>query len=701
MNLRNIQKSSFPCLLRGRLCEGSNPFEFNGLWIPAFAGMTKYFFRCFMLFLVPTLCVGMPDLIEKNRCVWKCLIIFKQVLGRLVLSLRSPTYKLFKPFIVGLHSSAQPTIWFSYSIIPSSQAPETANIENYVIPAKAVIQKLLVLLFLCLYALCGIKTKNTSLVPTLCVGMPDLIEKNRCVWKCLIIFKQVLGRLVLSLRSPTYKLFKPFIVGLHSSAQPTIWFSYSIIPSSQAPETANIENYVIPAKAVIQKLLVLLFSCLYALRGIKTKNTSLVPTLCVGMPDLIEKNHCVWKCLTIKKIAILITILFAFTSISYADSPTKPSVSKSTYNILIKAEKLNSEKKHTDAIAILNKHILKLDNENYDKALALKLLAYSYVQANKKQKSINAFEQAIAAKALSNNQRLMLKRQISSLYIEQNSYKKALQHMLDILKQPQATKSEDYLMCGYIYIQQKKPEKALPYINLALEKNRKPQISWLQIKVAALYELKKYNQAADTVINILAIKPQKPETYWRQLASFYALSHKKKRSLAITEIINKLEFTKDKKDYLYLASLLNHNNLPYSAAAFLEVAVAKNIISKDNSLIKKIGDYWWTAREYKKAIATYKTLPIKNRRYSEITKRVSETLFLQREWKNALFWLDIYAKNCSRKEVSIILYRIADCYKNLKEYSKASTSLYKALDYASDEKQRELILSAISEVQNR
>ena len=78
-------------------------------------------------------------------------------------------------------------------------------------------------------------------------------------------------------------------------------------------------------------------------------------------------------------------------------------------------------------------------------------------------------------------------------------------------------------------------DRSIPYAVKAISLAEKPKATWFQLLAANHYELKQYSDAAQALISMTTIWPNKP-SYWEQLAGVYMVMEKPQLALASLKI---------------------------------------------------------------------------------------------------------------------------------------------------------------------
>lgn len=277
-------------------------------------------------------------------------------------------------------------------------------------------------------------------------------------------------------------------------------------------------------------------------------------------------------------------------------------ISPWVYKQLSKAEGLIAKQAYPQARQKIQKILPELDKNSYEKAITLRSLASVYALENQYQKAAKSLEQAIATKALSEEQNQEALLNLGQLYMATEQYQKAVNKLNPWLKQhPDTKETQVRILLANAYAQLKQYRKALPYIEYVIKHAKKPKESWLQLNLALHYELENYSAAAAVLRQLVAQYPDKKD-YWQQLASMYQQLQQASKALTIKHLAYKKGFIKSEAELLQLFNLFLYTKQPYQAANLLNKELDRQGVKQTAAHWELLANAWTRAREYKKAI---------------------------------------------------------------------------------------------------
>jgi tetratricopeptide (TPR) repeat protein len=146
--------------------------------------------------------------------------------------------------------------------------------------------------------------------------------------------------------------------------------------------------------------------------------------------------------------------------------------------------------------------------------------------------------------------------------------------------------------------------QTLQAIDQAISIEPAPVETWYQLKLASLYELKQYPQAAATLELMIAQWPEK-KLYWTQLAQAYSSLQQNDKALAVAALAYRKKLMTTQADITYLTSLYANANVPYKAAAILQQAIEDKVVESSEKFWTLAADLWYRSEELEKALTAY------------------------------------------------------------------------------------------------
>jgi tetratricopeptide (TPR) repeat protein len=277
-----------------------------------------------------------------------------------------------------------------------------------------------------------------------------------------------------------------------------------------------------------------------------------------------------------------------------------------TWKRLSKIHDQVSAEDYQGATEELNKMLEHSAGDDYLQAVIYQALAQVEWSLEKYDTALKFFEKTIELDALPNHAHFALMYQISHIYFMQDRFDDALQRLELWFCTAPADKidSAAYVLKASILVQMKNYREALQAIEMAIDKEPKPQEGWYQLKLAAHYELEQYPLAAETLELMISHWPD-TKSYWTQLAQTYFNLKQDDRALAITALAYRKQLLDSQTDIIYLSNLYSNSEVPYKAADVLQKGIEDGIVESTERMWTSVGANWYSAEELEKALGAY------------------------------------------------------------------------------------------------
>ncbi|SEP67447.1 Tetratricopeptide repeat-containing protein [Solimonas aquatica] len=361
-------------------------------------------------------------------------------------------------------------------------------------------------------------------------------------------------------------------------------------------------------------------------------------------------------------------------------APPQPvaSMSDATYDAVRRATDLLAQKKQDEAIAKLSAFTER--GEPFDKAMIQYNLGVAYSAKEAYLPAAEAFAKALAFKVLPQNQSEQLQFNLGQLYVAAGQYEKGTQALQQYLAQACGTVApEAHMFLASALAEQKRYEEAIPQVDLALSKVKAPKENWLQFKLGAQYEMKQYREAAETLLLLISLKPDKPD-YWKQLSGVLLEMDDKAQALAVMALAERQGFINKPADLFNLYNIYMIIDVPVKAGLLMEQALAEEKIPADEKSLEAVANAWINAREADKAEAALKRVAAVADR-GEYYFRLGGMYGDQERWKESREMLELALAKGNLKRPGDVHFRIAVADYRLGDLKSAVASLQKAQGY--------------------
>lgn len=395
-------------------------------------------------------------------------------------------------------------------------------------------------------------------------------------------------------------------------------------------------------------------------------------------------NHC------LKPLAVVAALTCGLGSVSAWAAPaageceqssTGSGMSEPFYKAMEKVNEQIANKQYAPAIDQLKK-MLAGNVSDYEKANAYYNLGYAYSLQDNLNAAGSAFVSALDLNSLPAQQQEQLKFNAGQTFIVDKNYDKGIPLIEDFIGNKCVPVPADaYVFLASAYAEQKQFRKAITQIDQAIAKSGKPKESWVQLKLAAYFELKDYKGAADALVQLIAMAPTKPD-YWRQLSGIFLELKQDKDALATLALAERQGMLSKPNEIKNLYNVYMMLEIPYKAGALIEKAMKDGTLPRNEDNLKLLSDAWINAREADKAEATLKTLAeqsSKGEYYYKLGAMFGDT----ERWKDSIDMLQKgIDKGLTDRYEGDSWMRIAVAYYNLNEVDPAIKALKQAKRYS-------------------
>ena len=296
----------------------------------------------------------------------------------------------------------------------------------------------------------------------------------------------------------------------------------------------------------------------------------------------------------------------------YAADCSKPREAKGTvsnsFATAVQQAAAQIEKKdYGTAISALTK-MAQSDVSAYEKAVAYYNLGYAYSAKGDNKNAATAFKQALDQDAMPQKQYEQLLYNTGQLFVANGDYAQGTRLLERYLADTCSPISPDvYIFLASAYSEQKQFAKALPYVDQAIAKSPKPKESWYQLKLAIHFEQKQYKPAAETLVKLISIVPDKPD-YWKQLSGILWQMNEDTESLAVLALAERQGFLQKPNEIKNLYNIYMVVGVPFKAGLFLQEALDKGRLPADERNLNDLANAWINARETDRAAGVLRKL---------------------------------------------------------------------------------------------
>ncbi len=365
-----------------------------------------------------------------------------------------------------------------------------------------------------------------------------------------------------------------------------------------------------------------------------------------------------------------------------------------TYEVLSDVQTDMEKFAYDSAKSKLNKLIQSGKLKDYDSAVSYQTLGYVENGLGNFEAAAAAFEKALRLNKLPEDVTHTLLYSTAQLLIHIQKPEAGLKYLAKWFAKEPKPQAEAHIVAASAYYQTENYKQLIFHVEKALALSAKPPLNWYELLLAAYYETKNLDKAAELLEIILTAYPDKRD-YWIQLASIYQQLKREKKALAVYELAYARELL-DKEDILQLVRSYLYLEMPYKAGSLLEKELAIGGVDDNQKSLKLLVDCWLLAQETEKAESVLREL-ITRFNDDEVRLRLAQLYVDAAQWQKTVDLLDVEFKSDNQKlksELNLLL-GIASYYQD--QLSKASSAFTRALSSKETEEQARWWLKHIEE----
>ncbi|SHI14809.1 tetratricopeptide repeat protein [Ferrimonas marina] len=260
---------------------------------------------------------------------------------------------------------------------------------------------------------------------------------------------------------------------------------------------------------------------------------------------------------------------------------------------------LYDEEKVDEAIEVL----LGLSpRSEYDKAYVNRFIAnLAAAQEERQELAQERINAALAANILSNQDHGQLLRLKGDLAVQNEQYEVSLAAFQEWMAFTCDENDMVYLRMAVASSELKQFDDVIRYADDALRTKGEPDRNIYLLKMGAYYEQKKFAEAAGELEQLLVHFPDNAKL-WVQLAQLYLLAEDNQRALYTLDMAFRNDLLDSGSELRLLSQLMLQRELPYSSAVIQEFALERELLERDEDVLRGIGSAYFQARETALAI---------------------------------------------------------------------------------------------------
>ncbi|KAA9130780.1 tetratricopeptide repeat protein [Marinihelvus fidelis] len=280
-------------------------------------------------------------------------------------------------------------------------------------------------------------------------------------------------------------------------------------------------------------------------------------------------------------------------------------LNEQTYRQLEQAYELVGEERYNDAYEIFTR-LKGRANGDYVQSILSQALGQTEWARGNYDAALREMERAVELNGLPDETHYALMYQIAQLYFMQERLDDALAALdLWFCKVPEEKRVDTaYVLKASILAQKEDWGGVVEAIDQAISLGDAPREDWYRLKLAALFELERYPEAAETLEILVAGWPDKKD-YWLQLSNIYIQLQDNAKALSVSALAYRRGMMTTQADILLLANLYAMQDVPYKAAQVLQKGLEDGIVEGSERYWTLAGDTWYSAEEFDRALGAF------------------------------------------------------------------------------------------------
>ena len=316
---------------------------------------------------------------------------------------------------------------------------------------------------------------------------------------------------------------------------------------------------------------------------------------------------------------------------SHAEENGEYLLSEKLYQPLQEIQKLMDENKYPEARTKLAE-LLTRDLSNYEKAVLNQTLGYIYNAMEQYSEALDAFVTSLEFGALPDDVTLNLTYIIAQLYAQQGDLKQSRDYLETWLNKTPRPGVDAHIFAATVYYQLEEYADMVPHLKQALRTSEDPENYWYEMLFVAYYELEQYENASNTLVNMIKRFPEKSD-YLLYLANTYLQADNNRKAIAVYELADKKNLLTE-IEIKQLVNLYLVENIPHKAALFLEEKLGKNFIPRSRENLDLLANSWIRSNEDDKALQVLNDIAQMSGD-PDVYLRIGQIYFKQHRWEKA------------------------------------------------------------------
>jgi tetratricopeptide (TPR) repeat protein len=323
----------------------------------------------------------------------------------------------------------------------------------------------------------------------------------------------------------------------------------------------------------------------------------------------VSKKFYAYRIVSVSKIVTLLmfSISCSLGLISF-NATANQSLSPKTYQALNDIQALLAENKFSEVengLEDLEENL----SPGFGLALTYQIHAQLFLAQENRMQALNYFNKALALEAMKATQAVSLATNVAQLYLADSQIVEAisvLQIRIEAAEKEKvgSTNSMAFITLGSAFQLKQDFNNAIRWLKQGIDRTKQPRENWLQMLMAAYYQLKQYPEAIRVLDQLIVINETKEE-YWLQQASLQQMLNKPKEALNVLQLANVRNILVKEDGLIILVQLLIAEGAPERAGRVLQELLEQEKIALNDENWKLLASAWLQSRERKQAITAF------------------------------------------------------------------------------------------------
>ena len=310
---------------------------------------------------------------------------------------------------------------------------------------------------------------------------------------------------------------------------------------------------------------------------------------------------------------IFTLVLNMFFLASFNANAANQSLSPKTYQALNDIQALLLEEKYSE----VEEGLVELEENltpGFGLALTYQIHAQLFLAQENSLQALAYFNKALSLEAMKAVQAVSLATNVAQLYLANNDgANKQVEAAINVLlpriesaekEKAGSTNAMAFITLGSAFQLKQDFNNAIVWLQQGIKRAKQPRENWLQMLMAAHYQLKQYQEAILVLDQLIAINEMKEE-YWLQQASLNQMLNKPKEALKVLQLAYVRNILVKEDGLIILVQLLITQGIPERGGRILLELLNTNKIELTEDNWKLLASAWLQGRERKQAIQAF------------------------------------------------------------------------------------------------